>query len=96
MSDITQNMIDRLSWKDGEYHYIVSLLASRGNVNVPRGTVLSYLDVQSRSANNDDDGPIAIAIFGARKILAKGKLSDDAFELAFTWMVEQRERIAVS
>ena len=96
MSDITPAMVNRLSWKDGEYHYVVSLMRSRGNRNVPRDAVLSYLALQSKSAADDGEMPISIALFGAHTLLSDGNLSLEAFERAFVWLVEQREKLATA
>lgn len=90
-SEITSEMVDRLAWKDGEYHYCVSLCRSAGTVAVPPKSVVSYLQLQSASALEAKEISIATVLWGAAKILED---SPGAFTKAFTWLVEQREKIA--
>lgn len=91
---ITQAMIDRLAWKDGEYHFCVSLCrqAADGLVrDMSRDSVLSYLELQASCALKDGKTSICLALSGAAMILR-----DDPgwFEAAFTYLVDKRERIA--
>lgn len=41
-------------WKAGEYQYCVDLVRTNGTREVPRESVLSYLEVQIASAERDE------------------------------------------
>ena len=56
-------------WKDDEYQYIINLLASYGNTNVPKKSIPSYIEVQIYSARIDSQSAIASALVEVARLI---------------------------
>jgi hypothetical protein len=56
-----------------ELRYCADVVQSKGDVNVPRGSVRSYLEVQESGARHEGDNAAALAFACARQAIDDGK-----------------------
>ena len=78
-----------MAWNGGELSYIVQLLESRGNKDVPRDHIVSYLRTQAAGATADKEFLIAAKLTEVSDYWQAKRYSDAVRIMRDAWAKEQ-------